>query len=71
MKRHKVISPKNLPVQLPIKSTIVLWLLLDRLKVPQWVWGCMGALTVILWAALIVILVAQQDTDIFSDKKEL
>lgn len=49
MKKIKVISRKNLPMPLPVGPTIVVWLLLDRLKSPSWVWGAVGTVVAFLW----------------------
>ncbi len=53
MSTYQVIAFKYLPPRLPILLGIVLWLLLDRLQPPGWVWG--GAWTVYgLYVVLIV-----------------
>jgi len=38
MKKISVIHSSNLPFK-PITPLIVLWLLLDRLHAPEWLWG--------------------------------
>lgn len=52
-KQTHVISPKYLPPRLPWAMGIVLWLLLDRLQPPGYVWGI--AWTVYgVWCALAI-----------------
>jgi hypothetical protein len=37
--------------QLPIFSTLTAWLFLDRVSAPGWVWGVVGTLFAVVWAA--------------------
>jgi hypothetical protein len=39
MKKTKVIARKNLPAKFPILSTVVAYLLLDKLNAVDLVWG--------------------------------
>ena len=39
IKQTTTIAPKYLPPQLPLGLGIILWLLLDRLQPPGYVWG--------------------------------
>jgi hypothetical protein len=64
MKHQKVVSNKNLPTRLPITLSIWVWLLLDRLKAASWVWGVVGTLVVILWAAAIFGIIHEDRTDL-------
>jgi len=50
MSGTKVIAFKNFPARPPISLSILLWLLLDRLAAPSWVWGVVGTLLAIIWA---------------------
>lgn len=34
-----IISTKNQKMRLPVISFVALWLLMDRLKSPDWLWG--------------------------------
>ena len=65
----KVLSIKNLPTRLPIGTTALLWMLLDRLHVPSWVWGSVGAAWVIIVIACIVAMFQEHAVDIFKDKQ--
>lgn len=53
MKRRMVLSHRQLPSRLPIWSTLVAWLVLDRLQAPQWVWGAATVLFVAIWVGSI------------------
>jgi hypothetical protein len=53
----KHIKPSNLPPRVPILSTLVLWLLLDRLHPAGWVLGLVWGFW-FLWCLLSVIAVA-------------
>lgn len=54
--KRKEINPKYLPTRLPIVSTAVLWLLLDRMAAPQWLWGAAGLFVLAWWAAAIYVI---------------
>ncbi len=69
MKRF-VILPKNMPARLPVWSTAVVWLLLDRLKPPEWVWGAVGFLMLTIWLILIYAVCTQETVDLFKDQDE-
>lgn len=45
----KVISAKYLPARPPLLMSFVWWLMLDRLKASDWVWGVVGTLGAIVW----------------------
>jgi len=69
----KVISRKNIPVTLPIFKTVIILLALDYWKAPEWLYGVVLALLVILWIGAISLLIKQTQVDIFDDsdpKKE-
>ncbi|MBW9334569.1 hypothetical protein FEE59_13705 [Herbaspirillum sp. RU 5E] len=63
MKRN-VISRKNLPVRLPMPLTISLGLLIDRLDAPGWVWGVAGTAMAIIWISAILLLAAEEETEV-------
>lgn len=50
-KNHrKVFSSLNLPARMPLGASLIMWLLLDRLQPPGWVWGAVTVLLLFLWA---------------------
>lgn len=65
----KVVSFKNLPTRLPIGDTALLWMLMDRLHAPSWVWGSVGAVWGIIVIACIVAMCQDNAVDIFKDKQ--
>lgn len=61
---HKVIAPKQTPARLPLNSTAICYLLLDRLSAPGWLWGVMGTLFVIVWAVSLFSLFTQKSVEL-------
>jgi len=64
----KVIAFKNQPVRLPMWATIGTYLLMDKIAAPQWAWGAVGCVFVIVWIASIVSICKQTQVDIFEEK---
>ena len=55
MNKRIVVADKHVPLPfVPIFPTITLWLLLDRLSAPGWVWGAVGMIVAFLWVTYIV-----------------
>ena len=71
MKQRRVLSALDLPTRLPIMTTIVAWLLLDRLSAPGWVWGIAGTLLVIYWIACVVTLWTEKSVRLQDLPREL
>lgn len=69
MKKLQVIKPDNLPTKLPLTLTIALYLLIDKLNSPQWIWGMFWTLTVILWACSIYRMWVEEQVEIFKNEK--
>lgn len=65
----KTISRANLPPELPLTSSVVAWLLLDRLQAPDWVCGAVGLFFVLAWIGIIAKLLKAEFVDIFESKK--
>ena len=65
----KVISPKNEATKLPLWSTLIVWLVLDKTQPPQWVWGGVGTIFALIWIVCIVAIIKQEHVDIFKDKE--
>lgn len=70
MGNKKVISRKNLPTKPPTIATVVAILALDYWNAPQWLWGALGVVFVIIWVAWIVQMFQEKQFDIFKDKSE-
>lgn len=73
--RRYVLSRLQLPTRLPIWSSLVAWLTLDRLQAPGWVCGVVATLFAILWAVLIYswwteVPVASREIDLGGDGRE-
>ena len=66
--KKKVIHHRNLPFRSPFGFGLVMWLALDRLSAPGWVWGAVGCLFLFLVATWIVSIWTEEDVDIFELK---
>jgi len=64
----KVIARKNLPVRLPLFPTITLWLLLDKLQSPGYVWGIVGTLMALIWIAAIFMIIKEKEVNVLENK---
>lgn len=49
-----------MPAQLPVQTTALAWLLLDRLAAPGWVWGVVGTVLALFWVLAIVRMVTDK-----------
>ena len=67
-KNRKVISRNNLSFPNPTWVGVVVFLLLDRFNAPQWVFGALGLLWVILLAIWVNDWFNSDKIDIFKDK---
>lgn len=64
----RVIKASQLPARLPIFSTIVVWLLMDRLQAGQLAWGIVGTFMAILWVVCITLCCIQKSTPVRYDE---
>jgi len=65
MKKRKVVSEKNLPTRLPVWSSLIVWLLLDRFNPPGWAWGVVGTVFVFFWIVAITDIFVREDVELF------
>lgn len=49
MSTRKVVHVNDLPTRLPLTTTAVVGLLLDRFDAAGWVWGMVGTIVVLIW----------------------
>lgn len=70
MKTRKVIAFSALPNRLPIWQGAIVWLLLDRFKPPQWVWGATLCFYAILFGAIAVSMAYEIKVDIFAGREK-
>ncbi len=63
--KNKTISPKNMPVKLPVLSFAVIYLYMDKYHAPGWLWGTVITFCAILLAAIIYSKYNEESTDIF------
>lgn len=69
-KRH-VIHPRNWKLKPPIMPGIVLWLFLDRLHAPQWLYGVIAPL-LFLWLVIWMIEVSNsEEVDVIQEINDL
>ena len=69
-KKIKVIKRSNIPTSVPLMQTVFCLLALDYWDAPQWIWGAMGFLLLILWTGAIIQALKQRQVDIFNEKSE-
>lgn len=67
MKHRKVIKRSNFPTRLPVISTAIIYLLLKECNAPDWLWGAVGAIMLIIWVTSFWFLIIEEDVDIFSN----
>lgn len=65
----KVIARANLPARAPVLTTVLSWLLLDRIAPPGWVNGAVWTFVALLWLAFIFNLADEHVVDLFKDRK--
>ena len=68
--KKKVIPYKSLPARLPGWATVVLWLWLDRIKAPGWLWGAAVVLMAIFWIRSIAEWFQQKETEVWTESCE-
>ena len=68
MIRKKVIAQSNLPSRLPLNTTILFWLLLDRLNAPGWAWGALFTVVGLAWVAALIAMWKNEDVDLFAEQ---
>lgn len=64
MKRKVAIKSSSLPARSPIASTVLFWLLLDRLGAPAWAYGVLWTLTGLCGIAWLYCLATTQERDV-------
>ena len=67
MKKTTVLSPENLPTRFPIAWTLVYVFALDKWNAPQWLWGAVGLLILLMWIGAITQKIKEKRIDIFKD----
>jgi hypothetical protein len=68
--KRTVISRDNMPVSSPITTGILWYLLLDKTHSPQWVYGAVGVLYLIIVANIIYHWVDDKEINIFKKMKD-
>ena len=64
MKTRKVIAWQNLPSKMPFQLTITTYLLLDKLKANDIVWGICAALIILIWLNWILACLVESSVDL-------
>jgi hypothetical protein len=68
VKKRLVISVNNLPLQMPVYQTIVVYLLLDKLQASGLLTGIVYTFLALWWIVVIVAKVADRQVDIFKNR---
>lgn len=69
MKQFKVIKLKNYSTKMPIQSTVITWLFMDRLHASTIAYCIVGFLYFIIWISCIVRLALQTEVDLFPENE--
>jgi len=64
MSNKKVISYKNLPTRFPLQSTILYVMALFYFNAPQWLFGVVGVLLVLMWATWVYSVFEKEKVDV-------
>ena len=70
MKKHKVISGRNLLMRNPAMVILLWYLLLDKWNAPQYVWGIVGTIYAIVLIATIIDWCNSENIDIFKENEK-
>ena len=70
MEIKKVIKRKYLPSRSPLASSIVYLLALEYWNAPQWAWGCVCFLIILVWVNFIISFFSEEGIDIKLAKKD-
>lgn len=62
--RRKALANKNTPRRLQLPFFAIVWLLMDRLQPPGWVWGAVGLLCALLFIAWVWDFFTAEDVEI-------
>lgn len=63
----KVISRKNLPSQSPLPGTALWTTVLHYWNAPQWLWGAMGLIFLLVWIRWVILIIKEKPVDILED----
>lgn len=61
---HRVIKRSNQPIHVPVGTTVLLWLVLDRLHAAGWVQGVAWTMMALLWAGAIYSIWTEEEVDV-------
>lgn len=67
-KQNKTIAWRNLPTRAPLFQTCTAYLLMKEQHAPEWCWGVVGAIAVIVWISSIYSAFTEEKVDIFKTK---
>lgn len=70
-KTIEVIAHKNLPSRAPVSFSIMVFLALEHWHAPEWLYGAVGFIVVLMWISYFIIKYRETDIDIFKDKNQL
>lgn len=66
--KRKVVSHKSLPARIPLISTAVLYLLLDKFHAPEWLWASIGTLWVLFLIGSVIAVFTQEPVELYPSK---
>ena len=58
---------KNTPSKAPITFSLVLYLCMDKWNAPEWLWGVVGVIMIIIWIVILIDIYNDVRIDLFED----
>ena len=68
MKKIKVVSYGNLPVNPPLQLSALAWLVLDKIGASDVVWGIVYTIIGLLWLGWLLRKISEEHVDLFEDR---
>lgn len=65
MSKRKVVPYKNMPMNMPLWPSTTMWLMLDRLNAPGWLWGVCGTCLAVAWLCWVIDVCTRDPLDIY------
>ncbi len=62
--KRKVIATRYLPTFVPFQTGFILWLVLDRVQAPGWVWGVLFTMYVAVLVGAVALALGQDRTGV-------
>lgn len=67
---RRVIAGINLPLRMPLSFTLLVLLLLDRIRPAEWIWAVVGMLVLLTWGLWLWDVFHRESVDLLSNRKD-